>query len=69
MAPVMGLTLSQRQAVTKAVATRYRRADKAAKGKILDEDHPPTSPAAAAVWAGRGAGAAVLLGGAGSADR
>ncbi|MGI8697634.1 MAG: integrase catalytic domain-containing protein [Mycobacteriales bacterium] len=33
----MGLTLSQRQAVTKATATRYRRADKAGKGRILDE--------------------------------
>src|SRR6266567_4125049 len=33
----MGLTLSQRQAVTKTIATRYKRADKAAKGVILDE--------------------------------
>jgi hypothetical protein len=33
----MGLTVSQRQAVTKAIATRYKRADKAAKGLILDE--------------------------------
>lgn len=33
----MGLTMSQRRAVTKAIATRYRRADKAAKGVILDE--------------------------------
>ena len=33
----MGLTVSQRRAVTKAIATRYRRADKAAKGVILDE--------------------------------
>lgn len=33
----MGLTLSQRKAVTKAIATRYRRADKVAKGVILDE--------------------------------
>lgn len=33
----MGLTVSQRQAVTKAIATRYRRADKAGKGVILDE--------------------------------
>jgi hypothetical protein len=33
----MGLTMSQRQAVTKAIATRYRRAAKAEKGRILDE--------------------------------
>jgi ribosomal protein L13E len=31
------LTKSQRRAVTKATATRYKRADKAAKGVILDE--------------------------------
>lgn len=33
----MGLTMSQRQAVTKAIATRYRRASRAEKGAILDE--------------------------------
>jgi hypothetical protein len=33
----MGLTMGQRKAVTKAIATRYRRASKADKGKILDE--------------------------------
>ncbi len=33
----MGLTMSQRRAVTKAIATRYRRASKADKGRILDE--------------------------------
>jgi hypothetical protein len=33
----MGLTLSQRKAVTKQVATRYRRADRARKKVILDE--------------------------------
>jgi len=33
----MGLTMGQRQAVTQAIATRYRRASKAGKGKILDE--------------------------------
>jgi hypothetical protein len=33
----MGLTMSQRQAVTKAIAARYRQAGKAGKGKILDE--------------------------------
>ena len=33
----MGLTMSQRRAVTKAIATRYKRADKVAKGVILDE--------------------------------
>jgi hypothetical protein len=33
----MGLTVSQRQVVTKAIATRYKRSDKAAKGVILDE--------------------------------
>src|SRR5664279_5367843 len=32
----MGLTLSQRKAVTKAVATRYRRADRSRKKIILD---------------------------------
>ena len=34
---MMGLTMSQRQAVTKTIATRYKRADKAGKGLILDE--------------------------------
>jgi hypothetical protein len=33
----MGLTMSQRRAVTKTIATRYKRAGKAAKGVILDE--------------------------------
>jgi hypothetical protein len=33
----MGLTMGQRKAVTKAIATRYRRASKADKGLILDE--------------------------------
>jgi len=33
----MGLTVSQRQAVTKTIATRYKRADKTAKGVISDE--------------------------------
>ena len=33
----MGLTMVQRKAVTKANATRYKRASKANKGKILDE--------------------------------
>ncbi len=33
----MGLTMGQRRAVTKAIATRYRRASKADKGRILDE--------------------------------
>jgi len=33
----MGLTMSQRKAVTKTIATRYARADKAGKGAILDE--------------------------------
>jgi len=33
----MGLTMSQRRAVSKAIATRYKRAGKAAKGAILDE--------------------------------
>ncbi len=33
----MGLTVGQRQAVTKTIATRYRRASRADKGKILDE--------------------------------
>jgi hypothetical protein len=34
---MMGLTMVQRQAVTKTNATRYKRADKAGKGLILDE--------------------------------
>ncbi|WP_204803857.1 integrase catalytic domain-containing protein [Mycobacterium riyadhense] len=33
----MGLTLTERKAVTKTIATRYARADKAGKGRILDE--------------------------------
>ncbi|MGH3562783.1 MAG: integrase catalytic domain-containing protein [Mycobacterium sp.] len=33
----MGLTLTERKAVTKTIATRYARADKAEKGRILDE--------------------------------
>ena len=33
----MGLTMSQRRAVTKAIATRYKQASRADKGKILDE--------------------------------
>ena len=33
----MGLTMSQRQAVTKAIATRYKRASRGEKGAILDE--------------------------------
>jgi hypothetical protein len=33
----MGLTMSQRKAVTKATATRYRSASKGAKVVILDE--------------------------------
>ncbi len=33
----MGFPMSQRHAVTKAFATRYKRTDKAGKGRILDE--------------------------------
>jgi hypothetical protein len=33
----MGLTMSQRQAVAKTIATRYARASRAGKGAILDE--------------------------------
>jgi hypothetical protein len=33
----MGLTMAERTAVTKAIATRYTRADKAGKTRILDE--------------------------------
>jgi hypothetical protein len=33
----MGLTMSQRRAVTKAIATRYRRASRVEKTRILDE--------------------------------
>ncbi len=32
----MGLTMGQRQAVTKTIATRYRRASKSDVGKILE---------------------------------
>jgi len=41
----MGLTTSQRRAVTQTIATRYRRASKAEKGKILDGPAPATPPA------------------------
>src|SRR5664280_2273260 len=41
----MGLTTSQRRAVTQTIATRYRRASKAEKGKILDGPAPATTPA------------------------
>ena len=34
---MMGLTMVQRQAVTEANATLYKRTDKAGKGLILDE--------------------------------
>jgi hypothetical protein len=34
---MMGLTMGQRQAVTKANATRYKRARKPEKSAILDE--------------------------------
>jgi hypothetical protein len=33
----MGLTMSERKAVTRQVATRYRRADRGQKKVILDE--------------------------------
>lgn len=33
----MGLTLAERKAVTRTIATRYGRADRAGKGRILDE--------------------------------
>jgi hypothetical protein len=33
----MGLSMSEREAVTKTIATRYRRADKAGERRILDE--------------------------------
>ena len=33
----MGLTLSQRHAVTKTIATRYKRSSRTEKGTILDE--------------------------------
>src|SRR5665647_3589024 len=33
----MGLTMSQRQAVTKTIAVRYKRASQVEKGTILDE--------------------------------
>ena len=34
---VMGLTLAQRQAASVAIATRYKRSGRAAKGRMLDE--------------------------------
>jgi len=34
---MMGLTLSERRAVTKTIATRYRGASRSGKGLILDE--------------------------------
>ena len=37
LGPDDGTSMSQRHAVTKAIATRYKRADKAGKGRILDE--------------------------------
>jgi hypothetical protein len=33
----MGSTLAERRAVTKTIATRFLRADRAGKGRILDE--------------------------------
>ena len=36
-APIMGLTLSQRHAVTKTIATRYKRSNRTEKGTIQDE--------------------------------
>jgi hypothetical protein len=33
----MGLTMAERNAVTKSIATRYQRADRLGKAKILDE--------------------------------
>ena len=36
-APIMGLTLSQRHAVTKTIATRYKRSNRTEKGTIPDE--------------------------------
>jgi hypothetical protein len=33
----MVLSMSEREAMTKTIATRYRRADKAAERRILDE--------------------------------
>src|SRR6476646_10370072 len=35
----MGLTLAQKQAVLVAIATRYKRSGKAAKGRMLDDAH------------------------------
>ncbi len=33
----MGLTVAERRAVTRTIATRYKRAEKAGKATILDE--------------------------------
>ena len=33
----MGLSMSEREAVTKTIATRYRRADNGGERRILDE--------------------------------
>lgn len=40
----MGLTMGQRRAVTKAIATRYTRASRVEKGRILDEPCATSSP-------------------------
>jgi hypothetical protein len=52
----MGLTMSQRQAVTKTIATRYKRASRAEKGAILDELCATTGIVTMPVrrWAGAG---------------
>jgi len=47
----MGLTMAERTAVSKAIATRYKRAEKAGKTRILDE-----------LWPDSGCGADLLLG-------
>jgi hypothetical protein len=64
----MGLTMAERKAVTKTIATRYKRSDKVGKARILDElcrDHwvasrpcPQGAARGAAAAGGAAAGAA-----------
>ena len=46
----MGLTMVQRQAVTKTIATRYKRADRAGKqvdpGRVVRDDRLASGPCA-----------------------